>query len=300
MKVHIFFHRTDMDGNCSGAIARMHYERSGLTVVMHPIDYVDFPNFTGFEACDTVVIVDFSFKPDVMAALKAKHRGPHGGSLLIWIDHHKTAIEAIPDTDIFGARQEGVAACVLCWEYFYSTEAPLPRAVALLGAYDVWDKSDLTKWEEEILPFQSGMYLDDWKPNGPNYESWKWLLDPTTGPDIVATTLKNGKVVQKYLTNSNEKAAKAGCYEVTIDGRRGIAMNRGGVNSLFFASVLDPTKHEFMVSYVWTGKMWRVTLYQATPEIDVSTIAKAHGGGGHKGAAGFEYKGNIHEVIKAV
>lgn len=37
-------------------------------------------------------------------------------------------------------------------------------------------------------------------------------------------------------------------------------------------------------------KLWNVSLYSTKPEIDCGAICKAFGGGGHKGAAGFQCK----------
>ena len=37
-------------------------------------------------------------------------------------------------------------------------------------------------------------------------------------------------------------------------------------------------------------KLWNVSLYSTKPDIDCGAIAKSFGGGGHKGAAGFQCK----------
>ena len=43
-----------------------------------------------------------------------------------------------------------------------------------------------------------------------------------------------------------------------------------------------------MIGYCYTGTKWSISLRSSKPEFDVSIIAKQRGGGGHKGAAGFE------------
>src|SRR5580704_6672314 len=81
---------------------------------------------------------------------------------VIWIDHHKSAIESHP-ADIPGYRIDGVAACRLAWQWFAvwckwcdpipDHDFPLaekqayldrkvvePEAVRLAGEYDIWDK----------------------------------------------------------------------------------------------------------------------------------------------------------------
>lgn len=43
-----------------------------------------------------------------------------------------------------------------------------------------------------------------------------------------------------------------------------------------------------MMPFVFTGKKWVFSIYSTHPEIDCSVLAKKYGGGGHKGAAGFQ------------
>ena len=56
--------------------------------------------------------------------------------------------------------------------------------------------------------------------------------------------------------------------------------------------------YEVVVNFSWVNDKWVVNL-RSKPEIDVSLIAKAYGGG-HKNAAGFGYSGNIFDIIKEV
>lgn len=71
-----------------------------------------------------------------------------------WIDHHKTAIEAVKDYNVKGKRRIGTAACELTWEYLFD-DIETPDVVKLLSAYDVWDH-DRFEWSE-VLSFQYGM-----------------------------------------------------------------------------------------------------------------------------------------------
>lgn len=58
-------------------------------------------------------------------------------------------------------------------------------------------------------------------------------------------------------------------------------------NSQIFDSVYDPNKHDGMLTFAWKKGMWTVSMY-GTKGIDLSAIAKKHGGGGHKQACGFQ------------
>lgn len=75
-------------------------------------------------------------------------------SRLVWIDHHKTAMEKYGR--IPGYQIDGVAACRLAWQYFSDNRDDCtfalpskqdfidrkvvePLAVLLAGEYDIWD-----------------------------------------------------------------------------------------------------------------------------------------------------------------
>jgi hypothetical protein len=68
------------------------------------------------------------------------------------------------------------------------------------------------------------------------------------------------------------------------DEARVLAMNSSVRNSEAFGpGTLG--QWDILVPYTHDGKQWIVSLY--SDKMDVSEIAKRHGGGGHKGAAGF-------------
>src|ERR1051325_833290 len=119
-----------------------------------------------------------------------------GCSNLIWIDHHKSAIESHAK-EICGYRIDGVAACRLTWQWF-AGEPPNfanrggdqrtlpskedfverrvsePLAVRLAGEYDIWDKRD-----PRVDIFQYGL-----RSRELTSEDWKWLLAPHEKPSI--------------------------------------------------------------------------------------------------------------------
>jgi oligoribonuclease NrnB/cAMP/cGMP phosphodiesterase (DHH superfamily) len=72
----------------------------------------------------------------------------------IWIDHHKSSIEAAEQIAFGprGLRKIGQATCELTWQFLFPT-VELPHAVYLLGRCDVWD----LEVHSDILPFQFGM-----------------------------------------------------------------------------------------------------------------------------------------------
>ncbi len=77
-------------------------------------------------------------------------------------------------------------------------------------------------------------------------------------------------------------------FDTTMDGLRCVAINRMLTNSQMFDSVWDPEKYDAMLTFGWRKGQWTVSLYSTKDDVDVSVIAKNRGGGGHKGAAGFQ------------
>ena len=63
-------------------------------------------------------------------------------------------------------------------------------------------------------------------------------------------------------------------------------VNSGG-GSLIFESV-NGRSYDIMITFVFTGKHWVVSMYNDNGNVDVGAIAKKYGGGGHKAASGFK------------
>jgi len=100
--------------------------------------------------------------------------------------------------------------------------------------------------------------------------------------------LRRGRTVLDYQTQQYAIEAKAACFETDLDGLHCIAANRGLANSQLFDSVWDSNRYDAMMTFHWRKGQWNISLYSDKDDVDVSLVAKAHGGGGHKEAAGFQ------------
>lgn len=161
MKVHCFYHRADLDGHCSGAIVRRWCQRHGHEFVPHGVNYGDQVDWMCGAGDDSMaVVVDFTPEGEGAALTLAEMNAGYRGGGLVWIDHHETAIERVRRSGKYfiGSRDFVKAACVLVHDWFFPG-APVPAAVKLLGAYDVFDRSDAERWENDVLPFQYGMRM---------------------------------------------------------------------------------------------------------------------------------------------
>lgn len=263
------YHSADLDGHCSGAIVGRHFKGDCEFLGM---DYGKEFDWHKLNEHDKIVMVDFSLPPDEMSKI-------HAWSLekswreFIWIDHHKTAIEAIDNT-IKGSREIGCAACELAWEYF-NREA-IPETVRLLGRYDVWDHED-----PKVLPFQFGARLYVTAPER-NLDFWEnWFCS------FPQKVLDEGITVLRYIKQDNAKYVSACAFETELKGHRCIAVNKALANSQTFDSIWDEDKYDVMLTFSRKKGFWTISLYTTKDSVDVSAIAKELGGGGHKNAAGF-------------
>ena len=293
MPTQTFYHSADLDGMCAGAIVKQAFPDCQMT----GINYGQaFP----FEAIEKepgqeIYMVDFTLQPfEDMERLNRLCK-------LIWIDHHKTAIDEALKRGFLASGGQlievGQAACELTWKWFFPDKIA-PYAVHHLGRYDVWDHS-----EEDTLPFQWGMrQFEDTRPD--NVGLWADLLKEMSA---LAIPIKNdGRLLRQYERSQNLKFCKAYAFEtqlrVPLPGYpaeqayghhvyNAICCNRGFTSSQLFDSVWDAEKYDLMITFCRLkppAYMWTVSLYSTKDNIDCGIIAKSFGGGGHKGAAGFQ------------
>lgn len=269
-KTYCFFHAADHDGHTSGTIVKLNIP----DCIMKEIDYgIDFP-FDLVRPEDTVYMVDFSLQPfSEMIKLNKLCN-------FIWIDHHFTAIEDMKKSGVEfkGLQKTGLGACGRTWEYFHPNEE-MPRAIRLLAEYDVFTLTD-----PQCLDFEYGMRSFCTNPmDDNNIELYKILInEDSTQTDLnVDTICQRGKVVQEYLKVFDEHYMKLAMYEVDFEGLRCLCLNRLRCGSQAFDIV--PNRHEFdaFIAYGWIKDKWTVGMYSDRKDIDVASICKKYGGGGH-------------------
>lgn len=221
---------------------------------------------------------------------------------IVWIDHHKSSIESHP-TGIPGYRIDGVAACRLAWQWFentdfqsepggpLSTKRPLPDkamflarrvteplAVRLAGEYDIWDHRG-----DGDLEFQFGLRIAG------DCLAWNLLLDG----DIPYTKriVENGNIAMQYSKQVDADTVNNRSFITEFEGLKFLTLNTARCNSLTFAAKDIPeTGHDALLAFYFTGKQYIVSMYHAShrKDLDLAAIAVKHGGGGHRGACGFQ------------
>lgn len=265
-----FYHSADLDGKCSAAIVK-HF-KPGVELIGYNYGN-EFPWGT-INIDETVYMVDVSLQPF------EKMRELNTMCNLIWIDHHKSSIEEAEKAKVIiqGIQKSGIGACAHVWNWF--TDKPLPKGVKLLAEYDVWNHSN-----PQTLFYQYGLrnYIND-----PTGFIWQSILNENdlNHSHIIGT----GEIILEYTKKDYAARVKTLCFETEMDGLKLIVGNHAMGNSQFFDSIWDEEKYDAMCLFYWKKDYWSIHLYSTKKDVDLSVIAKNRGGGGHKGAAGFQCK----------
>jgi uncharacterized protein len=294
----VIYHRADFDGIFCREIARKFLGETAEYIGWHYGDATP-------EVSPHVTL----YMLDISVPALMDHPG------LIWIDHHKSAIETYK-AHIPGYRIDGVAACRLAWQWFdtltRNTGSPLggaemsvfaskadfverqvsePRAVRLAGEYDIWDKRD-----PNAELFQHGLRSQEL-----TQETWDWLLLATPSGEyennkvfsVIQTLLNGGKVLHYAQARQNESIIKELGFIFAFEGLTFLACNHARYNSHLFTAGYLPEHHDAFFGFKYHPRGdWEISLYHAPGKEhhDLSVIAKKHGGGGHRGACGFRLK----------
>lgn len=296
---YVFYHISDLDGHCSGAIVRKFLEDQGkkedTDFKMVPIDYGMEYDTSKIADGSTVYMVDYTIQPYEKTVELSKRCD------LTVYDHHKTPIEPLTAAKIKGVYEVGTrAACRIVWDALFSKEYGHSKIIHLISEWDNWNNNNLdSDWENEVTPFQMGMQSLSTNPvTRDGWIFWQRVFDTvadTNENEFVETTIGRGKTLIEYQ-DKMDRSLMNNAFELDFEGLKFLVVN-GGKGSPRFKSRWNNTKYDAMMSFqLVENKYWTISLYTDKPDIDLSAIAKKHGGGGHIKASGFQVK-DIYEII---
>lgn len=294
----ICFYHADNDGKCAGFWVNKCglIDKHGKT--FFKIDYgIDFP-FEKIHENEIVYIVDYSIPTEQMD--KLLEITPN----VIWIDHHKSAIEkyANYDKEIAGLRYDGIAGCMLTYIYFFlmtdsrtgevinefdpTFAETAPMFTKLVADYDIW----AFKYGNNTRKFEKGITL---YPREPEDRIWFDLLTEESVlksddngfhiyPRLNAIYNQGETIIEYRKSLMKDYCDKKG-FETTLNGYKCYAVNMAlmGTDDFVIPNVDD---YDLLVSFSFDGKVWSYSL--RSEKIDCAELAAKYGGGGHKGAAG--------------
>lgn len=218
----------------------------------------------------TVYLVDFSYSREVVKEMiKVAHK-------VILIDHHETSLnnlKGLHGLDMANSCRE-FSGCVLAWHY--TSNEPVPNALLTIQDRDLW-KFEIPYTKELMAYFFSYELTTDL------VNSFVAICNDS---NVASGAIEMGrhflrlhnKFVDQYIEQNSRLIQMAG-YRVKM------------VNCAFnYASDVGSKlaeKELFGVTYYDTAKH-RIFSLRSNGKVDVSAIAAAFGGGGHKKASGFK------------
>lgn len=236
-----------------------------------------------------VIFVDFSYKRAVIEEMRKKAKG------ILILDHHKTAIEDLspicvpasgslewmlswvhsatftpcPVFSYFNVERSGVG---LAWTFFF-TGYVAPMLLRYIQDRDLW-KFELPDSRNVNAALFSYPY---------NFDVWDSLMDD----DFIPQLITEGRAIERKHFKDLEELLKVGRGRTKILGYDVPIVNL----PYTFASDAGHIMAEnepFAATFSYAPDGIRFSLRSREQGgVDVSQIAKAFGGGGHKHAAGF-------------
>lgn len=298
MRFHVYYHM-DADGHASAGILQDYLQRThgkDVDIRFQPINYGMEPYTRDIGRGDAVYMLDFALQPaqkmwDFMELCDERET-----KMPIWIDHHKTSIEAeseVPELKrVFGIRQEGKAACELVWEFF-NEGRPMNPIINLVGRWDTW-RRDAGDWDTLVVPLQTYLRFVRSDPKH-NREFWPRLLNGDVQEFLIKVAAEGGMLTKYHQQNEDSRMrgfARVGKFA----GHKAIIVNSPQMSSSPFERMKEVADVDVMVAWVFNKQgQFAVSIYTQKKEIDLSVLCKRLGqegpyksGGGHPGAAGFQ------------
>ena len=240
------------------------------------------PDVTGRK----VIMVDFSYKRLVLEEMAAKAQ-----SILI-LDHHKTAEDDLaeypeppedspghkgwlPDSGIYARFDMEKSGAMLAWEHFH--EGAPPKLIEHIQDRDLW-KFKLSKTREIQAAIFSYPY---------DFLVWDRLMFSQDG--LLDDLIQQGEAIERKHHKDIAELVKVCKRQMVIGGYTVWAANLP-YTLTSDAGHLMAQNGDFAACYFDTPEGRTFSLRSSDEGMDVSAIAKAYGGGGHRNASGFRLR----------
>jgi uncharacterized protein len=198
------------------------------------------------------------------------------------------------------------SGCQMAWDHFHltpsGTSKKRPWFVDYVGDRDLWQ----FKLEDSRLINMALMELDYINIEGLNQlykltktvEMKEKFLNEKLLPTARVLDMKNEKTLKICMSGACRRVMKIAdiSYDVWIANGHGHLSSELG-NRLMHKKFANNQAPHFVIvySYKFDDDLWQVSLRSL--DIDVSIVAGNFGGGGHKQASGFNYKGNFQDLF---
>lgn len=228
-------------------------------------------------------MVDFSYKRPVLERMAAQ------AQMILILDHHKTAAEDLDGfrRPIWGAQaiSEGIWAefdmnrsgAGLAWDFFFPGE-PRPKLIDYIEDRDLW-RFALGGTRE----IQANLFSFPY-----DFEIWDGLMEKAESAGGRADMMVSGAAIDRKMLKDIAELLGVATRRMKIGGVEVPVVNLPYTMASEAAGTLAKDA-PFAAAYFDRADARVFSLRSRGADgADVSAIAKAYGGGGHRNAAGFE------------
>jgi len=289
----VAYHANCIDGFTSAWVTFSALDKEGYEIELLAMNYDEdsvglLKAHLNDKRYDQLWIVDYSLDVDVLEAIAKANIDTN----ITILDHHKTAFEKynpgieVTPTSKLTTYKHGASIFLdnaecgasVCYRYFHGNAAPLPKIIKYVKDYDLWRY----KYGDETKHVNK--YLRSYSQSIACLDHIATMMETEEGLEEI---LEEGMHLQKeHDAGVNELVAK--CLPVTFFAIPGLCVAAPKEFSSDVGNLLAKKCKTFGATYSVDVKANKIHWsLRSIGDFDVSAIAKRHGGGGHKNAAGF-------------
>ena len=268
MKSIVVLYHNDGDG-FGGAWAAWKKFKNKASYI--PVEYNNKNEPPEFLKDKEIYLIDVCYSVKQMGKILAENKK------VVVLDHHETSRQAskISTEHRFEIKS---SAAILAWRYFHPKKK-IPKLLSYINDFDLWlFKLKETKQISAVLEIYNN-----------KFEAWEKVAKDLENSRTRKKYLEQGDVILKYqnkLVNFIIRQA----IPVDFEGKKALAVNSNILESEVGNGLIQQGAEVGIIWFIKNSSQLKVSLRSNPKKIDVSKLALRHGGGGHKGAAGFTIK----------
>lgn len=275
----VLYHANCLDGFGAAYAA---WCKFGADAVYIPVMYDNPPPQEAFD-CDTLYLVDFSYKKDVMKSLCNVEETLNRNFVAtkdVWVfDHHVTAeaeLKELFDNGLIrGCFDMKRSGAVITWEELHP-EKEVPWLLRHVQDRDLW-KFQLNYTKELIAAL--------WNADRSFLQWHSFCLNPASSSEYLIQ--KGEAIIQEQ--NNFVKTFLDKIIPITFEGFKTALINCPPKVQSDLGNLVTSEAHPYELALMYSIIPSKIifSMRSTAEHVDCSLIAKAFGGGGHKHAAGF-------------
>jgi len=281
----VLFHYPCQDGLASGWITNHYHKLKNKSIDLYPVQYgtnLDLSRLSGKK----IIFCDWAPTAEILEQLEKVV------SEIKILDHHKTAQQALQTKPyaVFDMNKSGAG---LTWKYFFPS-LQMPNFIQMIQDRDLWT------WKlQDSRNLTAGLFMlcDSVRSNKYNdFTGFFEIFDELySNPDKFKFCLELGSIISKASLSKANSLAESHAKRIdSYQNHRVCIVNcptelTSDVGNIL--SSMDSIDFAVLWKYNHPNQEYYVSL-RSSNKVDVSSIAKNFGGGGHSNASGFSTKIN--------